>query len=258
LDIYRDSGNGAETLASIDMMWEKHQQGENSIFIQDLDFDNYAGAVVYASRTPLEEVNLDISRSEYDFNVLRRGTGGSPVVLRPNDLAVTISKSGSEDLLENYIGPALIDSLERVGAKGEFEIKSGENRRALWVDGKPISSFSSREKDSSYLSGVVFVDQFDVERISNMINLRPGEEEYIDQMPAVSDYSNDAEDLGEVLLEVLEGERKSLANWMTRLEEKAETYSGEISDKSGSSHRGFCPVYRDDLKQFRYRLEDSQ
>jgi len=199
----------------------------------------------------LEEANPDISKSEYNFDVLRRSTGGSAVVFRPNDIVITASRpNSSEDLLEDYLGPVLIESLKDLGVDEEFRIRSGHNRRAIWVNGKPISSFSSREKDSDFLSGMVFVESYNTDRISDVIDLRPGEEDYINEMSAVSDYAN-PRDLSETMAQNLEGEQRTLAGFENLLEAKAEDYRGGISDENGSRHRGFCPIYKDDLEQFR-------
>jgi len=260
VDIYRDSGDAAETLASVDMMWEKYRQEEEGIFIQNLDFEEYNGAVIYAARTPLDGADPYAARHKHNFEVLRRNTGGSPVVLRPNDVVITASRPNKqEELLKDYIWPVIEDSLDKYGVDGEYEIKNGNNRRSIWVDGKPISSFSSREKEPGFLSGVIFVEPFEVDRVSDIINLRPGEKEYISQMPTVSENSKNRGNLSEIILEKLEGSTKSLANFSEELEGRAESYRGEIFDTNGSKYRGFCPVYEEDLVEFRNsHLENHQ
>ncbi|WP_153550645.1 hypothetical protein [Candidatus Nanohalobium constans] len=252
---YSVSGSVERNLAAIDTVGMKAEAGEEALCIHDCNFGNYDGAVLYAERTPLEEVDRDAAE-ENSLSVYRRNTGGSPFLWREDDVVLTVSSEA--DPLEETIGPAVKSTLESYGVESDrIEVKDDVNRRAVYVDDMPISSFGSVNTNRlNVLSGFVAARSYDAERISQVVNLRRGEEEYIREMPAISDFADDIQEFFQSLTSRLEKQNTDSDSWSKILDNREDDYR-ELEERTGSRHRGFCPVYREDLEDFRKQISQS-
>lgn len=238
-NLYYLEGSLERNLAGMDLLYERFQD-EEAICVHRPYFEN-RGAIVYAERNSLDEIDRDAA-SEYGLEVYRRGTGGSPFLWRPSDLVLTVS-SGL-DILADYLGPAIKNTFEELEVQGNLEVKDDSERRAVWLDGRPVSSFSSKDM-SGFLSGYVGFQGYDVEMLDEILDLRPGEKEYISEIP---DFRFGADEFLDVFVEQIDAERSDFTVSDERFLDRAEeSYEEELSDEEGAEHRGLCQVFWKDL-----------
>lgn len=256
---YSISGSLERNLAAIDALMDKAIQGEEAFCMHDCNFGEYEGAVLYAARTPLDEVEVEEAYNQ-GFDVARRNTGGSPYIWREDDIVMTAT-STEGDILEGLLGLAVRDTLMHYGVKEDrIEIKDDANRRAVWVDGMPISSFGSyNSRSANLLSGFIAATPYDGEAVSNIVELRGGEKEYIDRMPAISDFTEDFQQFSDVLRSKI-GMKSREKRVMNRgLEDYLQEYRTGLEEREGGKHKGFCPVFSEDLEEFTEQvLQPSQ
>lgn len=204
---HREEAGAAEHMAWDEYFLEEaHSTGEG--YFRVLDFES--PAMVMARRTSPEDVQAAMQNG---YDVTRRKTTGSTIPCLDNGLAYSVivpTSSKPDRFYSEEIGPRLNDCLSEFLEDDNLSIdekhhaiRYGEANTPEDVpSGRTVAGNSLWGKNNAVLChGVIALNPWDYEKVSDGLDLREGEVDVLSDLPAVSDtYSDTRESLLDELI----------------------------------------------------------
>lgn len=195
--LHREEADAAEHMAWDEyFLREAYETGKG--YFRVLDFES--PSMILARRTSPEDVQAAMQNG---YDVTRRETAGSTIPCLANGLAYSVivpTPSKPDRLYSEEIGPRLDNFLSQFLEESRLSvdekhhaIRYGEEGTPENVpSGKTIVGNSLWEKGDAVLChGVIALNSWDFEKVNDGLELREGEEDFLDRLPAISEsYSN--------------------------------------------------------------------
>lgn len=242
----------AENMARDERILEKAAE-EDVPYLRVYGFEE--PAFVPSRRTSVEDVEAALDNG---YDVTRRNTNGSTIPCLDNGLAYSVAYPTGEfpdRVFEDRVAPALVEALEHAGVEDvntglkHDSIRYGDEQTpGDAADGRTLVGSSTwRKKDAVLSHGVVAVEPWNADFLYDNMELRPGEKEFIESLPAVETAGGSSGNLVYGLLEGFTGGEYVEADISDVGELLEGKYGSEDWILSGSvSGRGHCFVEEQD------------
>ncbi|MFB6241534.1 MAG: biotin/lipoate A/B protein ligase family protein [Candidatus Nanosalina sp.] len=197
VDFDFENGEPVEHSAAVNMALDEHILGraadEGVPYLRVYGFEE--PAFIPSRRTSTDDISGALGNG-YDFT--RRNTNGSTIPCLDNGVAYSVAyptEDFPDRVFREKVAPSLVEALESAGIDSE-ELSVGEKHDAIRyggrstlgeaAPGKTIAGSSLWRKGGSVLShGVIAVKPWDSELLAENMELRPGEESFVEELPSV-------------------------------------------------------------------------
>ncbi|MGC8587049.1 MAG: lipoate--protein ligase family protein [Candidatus Micrarchaeia archaeon] len=189
-----DTLSAADNMA-IDELLEEKAGATGNLYLRF--YDTPKNAIVLSISDHMKVIARDTS----DAELSRRISGGKPIFLGKGTLSYSIegplsvlgskqTRFGNPNAIHQMLGPHLAEALRRVAGLSSDRLTLGEVY-SINIDGKPVAGHAQHINASSFIyHGVMAIEKWDAEYISERLRLREGDYEKLDSLPYIKQFVN--------------------------------------------------------------------